>query len=344
MNYSLIKLQFLSAVHFGPSDSALSLYTSEEVFHADTLFSALCQMALDLCGPEGAERLCRAAEENALRLTDAMPWRGETFYLPKPMVTAESREAVRELPAGLSKAMKKLVWIPVEAFGAFSASLAGGKLFDPEPYAVRFSETDEVTRVQVSRERGKEDNEPYQVGIRYFLSGNLQPAAAREAAPEDCGLYVLLACETEELSQWLTELITALGHSGIGGKTGSGYGRFAVEQAICLNNAPDAQTKWLYQALTNETARGALLLTASLPREEELEKALEGASFQLLRRGGFLRPDGAQETGQKKQTQYFLAPGSVLRNRFEGAIYSVCPGAGHPVYRYGKPVFLGVEL
>ena len=40
MNYFLFKLQFDTAVHFGGSDSALSLYTSEETLRADTLFSA----------------------------------------------------------------------------------------------------------------------------------------------------------------------------------------------------------------------------------------------------------------------------------------------------------------
>ena len=46
MNYSLIRLQFDGLAHFGTSDSALSLFTSEDHFYADTLFSALCHTAL----------------------------------------------------------------------------------------------------------------------------------------------------------------------------------------------------------------------------------------------------------------------------------------------------------
>ena len=42
MNYSLIRLRFDGLAHFGTSDSALSLFTSEDHFYADTLFSALC--------------------------------------------------------------------------------------------------------------------------------------------------------------------------------------------------------------------------------------------------------------------------------------------------------------
>ena len=40
MNYSLIRLRFDGLAHFGTSDSALSLFTSEDHFYADTLFSA----------------------------------------------------------------------------------------------------------------------------------------------------------------------------------------------------------------------------------------------------------------------------------------------------------------
>lgn len=40
MNYFLFKLSFHTPCHFGSSDSALSLYTSEDHFCADTLFSA----------------------------------------------------------------------------------------------------------------------------------------------------------------------------------------------------------------------------------------------------------------------------------------------------------------
>lgn len=60
MNYFLFKLQFDTAVHFGGSDSALSLYTSEETLRADTLFSALCHETLVQQGEAALERLCES--------------------------------------------------------------------------------------------------------------------------------------------------------------------------------------------------------------------------------------------------------------------------------------------
>ena len=92
MNYFLFKLQFETAVHFGSSDAALSLATSEEHIRADTLFSALCQTALCLYGPEGVEALCGQVQEGKLLLSDTMPWRGDTLFLPKPVTPVETEQ------------------------------------------------------------------------------------------------------------------------------------------------------------------------------------------------------------------------------------------------------------
>ena len=112
---------------------------------------------------------------------------------------------------------------------------------------------------------------------------------------------------------------------------------------MLLNEFFDAQTQWLYESLTAEKER-SVLLSASLPREEELEQALEGATYQLVRRGGFVASDTYAETPQKKKTQYFFRSGSVFGHRFTGDLYSVGGFGEHPVYRYAKPMFLGVDL
>ncbi len=85
MSYLLFKLAFDAPVHFGPSDSALSLYTSEDFFRADTLFSALCHTAGD-----ELDRLVKSVQNDCLRFSDAMPWRGDTLFLPKPCFSVES--------------------------------------------------------------------------------------------------------------------------------------------------------------------------------------------------------------------------------------------------------------
>ena len=69
------------------------------------------------------EELLISADTDALRISDAMPWRGDSFYLPKPIAASTS-------PAELStverKAVKKLAWIPASKFDRYTASLHSG--------------------------------------------------------------------------------------------------------------------------------------------------------------------------------------------------------------------------
>lgn len=123
MNYFLLKLAFDTAVHFGGSDSAVGSQSSALTLRADTIFSALFHTALEVYGEPALEELLISADADALRISDAMPWRGDSFYLPKPIAASTS-------PAELStverKAVKKLAWIPVSKFDRYTASLHSG--------------------------------------------------------------------------------------------------------------------------------------------------------------------------------------------------------------------------
>ncbi len=116
-----------------------------------------------------------------------------------------------------------------------------------------------------------------------------------------------------------------------------------MDRWVDLNTDNAPESRWFRSALENQEDRG-LLLTSSLPREEELEEALDGASYQVLRRGGFVGSNTYSQVPMKKQTQYFLQAGSVIANRYTGDLYQVGSFGSHPVYRYGKPMFLGVKL
>lgn len=320
MNHFLFKLAFDSAVHFGGAESALSLEHSEMTFRADTLFSALCHAALSLYGNEGIQMLCRWAQQGELLLSDAMPWQDDTFYLPKPLVVSESKA---EVPPQKRKKIKRIAWLPVLEFDTYASSLHAG-IYEPKN-DICFGQSFEQIKAAVP---DGSDAAPYPVGLYRF-------------AP-DRGLYFICACQNEEQAEQLALLLEALGISGIGGKVSAGYGRFHLEDQIYLNEPFDAQTEWLQNALCAKEGPW-LLLTSSLPREEETEQALQNASFRLVRRGGFVAGSQLNE-GHKKLTQIFLEAGSVLQNPFEGDLYSVCPDAPHPVYRYAKPLFLGVKL
>lgn len=103
MNYFLFKLRFETAVHFGPSDAALPLAASEEHVRADTLFSALCQTALCLYGPEGVEELCGQVQEGSCSSATPALAGGNTLFLPKPVTPVETEQ---DLPSEQKKKRK----------------------------------------------------------------------------------------------------------------------------------------------------------------------------------------------------------------------------------------------
>ena len=77
-----------------------------------------------------------------------------------------------------------------------------------------------------------------------------------------------------------------------------------------------------------------------MPEEKELEGALKDADFRLIRRSGFVQAE--LSTAMKKRSQYFLSAGAVLQVPFQGALYQVGHTGAHPLYRYGRPLLLGV--
>lgn len=324
MNYFLYKLHFQTPVHFGRPDSALSLETSAESFCADTLFSALCITALSLYGEQALRELCEQARQGSVLFTDGMPWRGDSYYLPKPFILSKERQ---DIPPRLRKAMKRLAWIPVSSFDVFVDSIHSGALYEPDEHAAGFGAHVQTTKANVA---DGTETMPYQVGSFMF-------------AP-DCGLYVLVGCETAEHAELLNKLMTALGLSGIGGKVSAGYGKFTVAAIEPLDSTAEPQLRWLRESLTNEQAERFLLLTTSLPEDQELETAMDGAYYQLTRRAGFVQSRQYASADSKKQEQYFFSAGSMFQRRFHGTVYDVGNRKGHSVYRYSKPIFLGVSL
>ena len=198
MNYFLLKLAFDTAVHFGGSDSAVGSQSSALTLRTDTIFSALCHTALEVYGEPALEELLVSADADALRISDAMPWRGDSFYLPKPIAASTS-------PAEHStverKAVKNLAWIPASKFDRYTASLHSGT-YPLDELDQSFGQAYEQTKASVT---DGADAKPYFVGLYRLHAG--------------CGLYVLCACEGNDQLKMLKELFTLLGLSGIGGCT-----------------------------------------------------------------------------------------------------------------------------
>ena len=346
MLYYLCKLDFLTALHIGDSSSARSLETSKMAFGADTLFSALCHEALILGGTTLLEQLYQLTKEDKLLFSDSLPYCGETLYIPRPV--APSRSKIEGDPR-LRKRYKKMSYLPVALMDRYLAYLRGEADFE-----VRLAEDEakegksgglpvvhtkfgvHSTQAKVAIQ-GRKDTEPFHVGTFSFFN---QPGH------EDCGLYIIIGYAEDRMRQLVLRLLKSLGYSGIGGKTSSGYGKFLISESdgIFIDEVCDDQTEWLKRSLHRQAAKSFLLLNLALPKEDEMLGAVEDSTYTLERRGGFVQSVTYGTTFYKKKTGYLFAAGSVFKKTFQGDIFDVAVEGAHPVYRYGKPMFLGVDL
>jgi len=300
MKYAIYRFGFITGVHFG--DGLLS--EGMPLFHADTLFSALYIEALKV---GKAERLFEMVSEGELRFSDALPYVRGDYLVPKPMVAVEfSGDNV----VAQRKQYKKLKYLPA---GRIENYLAG--TLDPRQNGLHaFGRLARQTKAWVRRE---EDTLPFPVGVFYY-----EP---------DCGVYCIVGYGAEEERLLAEELLTMLSYTGIGGKRSSGLGKFRLV-AGCGDREMSGRL--------NGRGSRYMLMSVALPGEQEMEKALSGASYLLQKRSGFVYSDSYSEKSEKKRDLYLFAAGSCFEYPFEGGVYDVSAGGAHPVYRYARPMFL----
>ena len=303
MKYKIYKLSFTTPVHFGTG----VLNESAINFCADTLFSALYIEAIKL---DMADQLYSAVKEGKLLISDAFPYMDKRYFLPKPMIYIEPKEQGNST---VKKKYKKLKYIPVEEISNFLSGNLNPENCDMQDLGKEYSQVMSAVR------REEEDALPYRVGNYLFN--------------EDCGLYVIATFANEDVEYLLNDLFTSLSYSGIGGKRSSGKGRFVLKNGI-----KDERL----QAMLERKSDKYMLISSALPTESELETALDGASYLVHKRSGFVYSENYSDEEMKKRDLYTMQAGSCFTKPFTGDIYDVNEDGNHPVYRYAKGMFLGV--
>ena len=151
MQYSIYKLEFQTGVHFGTGMLNESAYT----FQADQLFSALYIEALKMnCEKE----LFDCVKNGKLLFSDAFPYFGQQYMIPKPMLYVEPKvKGISEQ----KKKYKKIQFIPVEQLEDF---LDGTMDLDDEIFK-GYGTYMQQSMVNV---RNNEETLPYRVGTFYF--------------------------------------------------------------------------------------------------------------------------------------------------------------------------------
>ena len=295
------KFKFQTGVHLGEG----SLESSGIHLHADTLFSAIFIEAMkNNC----EQQLYEAVTSGKLRFSDAFPFYGDRYYLPKPVLRIEASDTGNSLE---KKFYKKLQYIPTDSMKAYLS----GKMDRSDSVKELYSFSSR-TMAKINMD---EDTLPFHVGVCSFV--------------EDGGLYIISETESKHEKDLMENLMVSLSAVGIGGKKSAGFGKFQ------LNFGAEDQT---IKRMLSCKKGIKMLLSVALPKEDELEKALEGASYTLLPRSGFVSSDQYAEEQRKKKTLYVFDAGSCFENSFEGAVYDVSNGGNHPVYRYAIPMFAGL--
>lgn len=302
MEYTIYKLEFQTGVHFGIGALDEGAYT----FHADQLFSAMYIEAMKL---GKAQRFYEMVKTGDLLFSDALPYIDKQYLVPKPMVYVQTDN---QGESKQKKAYKKLKYFPVEKIDEF---LTGNMNLETDPMK-GFGQMHQQTMAHV---RNEDDTLPYRVGTFYYAPG--------------CGLYVVIAYKSDNELSMAEELLETLSYTGIGGKKTSGMGKF--------NFRKGKPSKELEERLCKKSAR-SMLISVALPKEVEINQAMENASYLLEKRTGFVASIDYALEWRKKNDLYVFTPGSCFTNRFLGDIYDVSNGGNHAVYRYAKALFLGV--
>lgn len=312
MNYKIYKMQFSTPVHFGNG----KLTSTNYVVHADTMFSALCIEAVK-CGKDVyLNELVEMVKCNQIRLSDALPFIEDTLYMPKPMLPVVKEEIGDSI---LKKAYKKLKYIPIEKLDTY---LEGNLM--PKEENEKFANLGNRKLVTKAALHQEQEADPYGVEVFQFK--------------ENCGLYLIIGYEEKEQLYKVEELLQSLSFRGIGGKVSAGYGKFE------LHFIPDKKIpEGLLERLNRKDRTWQIALSVSMAREEELEKTLCGAKYMLLKRSGFIQSETYAKNQVKKKDFFVFEPGSCFSNFFEGDVFDVSYHGEHAVYRYGKPMFIGVD-
>lgn len=309
MKYMIYKFDFLAGVHFGNG----SLTEVNNTFYADTLFSALCIEAAKM-NNDYLDKLCDYVKSGRLLFSDGFPYIGDIFYLPKPIKKVDKTDDRNQKE---KKAFKKMEYIPANKLDDyFKGSLSAG---DESKY-LNSKLGNYVMKTSAVVKEG-EDTVPFHVQYYRFA--------------ENAGLYIILSYDDEEVRGIFDELIEGLSYSGIGGERSSGYGRFEIK----VSKMPD----YILNRLVN-SSKISMLLSVSLPTNDEMESVMKDADYVLLKRSGFAVSDKYNEIQRRKRDIFMFKSGSCFSEIYCGDVYDVRTNEEHAVYKYGKALWLGVDV
>lgn len=320
MEKKIYYLKFTTPFRFGTDKGSGGLANTSMVCHADTLFSAVAIEWLHHYGQKGLDLLIDEVKKDQFFLSDLMPYKENDLYLPRPLLINQRKE---QNPDKI-KAEKKLEYLSVNCYETYIQECLR-KCDSPLPEVTMFVMNDH--RVRVSK-TSSEKAEPYFVAGKTFL--------------RDAGFYLMTEMDEATYPDF-DDVLESLGETGIGGKRSSGFGKFEVIKCLFVDGDHFTESESALKKLWLQDGDLFINLSALLPEATEIDVVKNG-TYALIQRKGFVYSDDyANETVKRKQVT-MINRGSSFEEKIKGRLVDLSSNGRHPVYRYGKGLYIGVNV
>jgi CRISPR-associated protein Csm4 len=323
--YTRVRLEPRGPFHFG--GRGVGMEHSEVRLPADSLFSALCVVIAETHGAAAVQTLLAqfptadARAQPPFRLTSLMPYAGEVFLLPYPMIGPPQVAAALDLRK--RKRFKAIRWASQDVFVHLAAGQppagaldAGGSPVTDRSAKVWLTEAERQKLAPLASPTLPGDlPRPvlWRSGVRPRVTVDRVSSASAVYASgatefsrsEDGTLHVGLYTVIEWLEadpgtqQMIRGAFELLGHAGIGGERSSGHGQFTPHLEELAAWSPGA-------------GHGSYFATLSPyhPTWAEREVVGPGARYEIVLRRGWLSLPGYSNL--RRASVRMIADGSVL--------------------------------
>ena len=324
MKYKLYKLTFYNSVHFGGETPGTSLEEAEYICHSDTFFSALCLEYIKLYGEEALyDNFIKLFEDRELLISSLFPYKDDDIYIPKPLYLYQNNKVSNINKVKDRKKMKKLSFIKLNDIDNYINSIKNHNDFDYDDSYNKFACYSLIQKVGLRDEDG--DNSLYSVGSYFF--------------EKNCGLYFILVYNNDEHLDRFNFIMKSLSYSGLGGKRNLGYGGFKD------NFDFDKDYSYIKDILLKTNSNCKMLLSLYSPYNEEIEELnLTDSYYSLLKRNGFVYSSSYSSSLLKRNSICMFKEGSCFKDDLNGEIKDVSNGGNHNVYKYGKALYIGIDV
>lgn len=328
--------------HFG--QHGLGLEVSRPWLSSDSLLAALLSRVAEWSGSRTVEAIVTAlrAGSPAFAFTSAFPRAGQALFFPNPM-GGEAGEGAK---------LKDLKKVALVSERTFRDRLSGQRLDQSMAHTpdglglndgVIWVDHDDVSKLPGTLARG---GAVWSVGRRPRVTVDRMAAAStlffsgRTTYAPECGLWFGIHWKDRAFEPVVRQGLLDLGHTGLGGERGVGFGSAEIE-AVGALELPDAGDDGHWVALGRYW-----------PRADEVSSLRHpGAAYTIQAVGGWI--GSLAYGGQRRKTIQMLAEGSVLGSaprQSPGRLDDVRPtypgntnDDKHPIWRGGPIVAVGAH-